>query len=158
VEISAPLSVRAAEAERAKARVAADPSFRRITQDAANELGVSTAQISIVTDRVTVAAGGAPEFEGVDVALDEALCTVVLRSGEPLVADNAAADPRLASIEAVRTGLVGGYLGIPLRVGAAGHIVGVLCAYDPAPQSWTAEQVGTLQRYAAQAMTALEDH
>lgn len=150
------ISPRLASAQAARERVIADPYFEQLTAEAAAAVGASHAQITIVADEVTAAAGGSPALKGRSFPLEEALCTVAVRSEDTLVAPDATADARLSSIEAVQRGLVRSYAGVPVRVPPEDHLVAVLCVYDPTPHGWSDEQIDTLASYAAKVSAALE--
>ena len=67
-----------------------------------------------------------------------ALCDTVVRSGEPLVVEDAGADDRFAHFPLVTGGDVASYVGVPLR-GRESSVIGALCVIDsrPAPSAAT---------------------
>ena len=103
--------------------------------------GTTTAQLSLLgeqqsalvaCDGTSCATSGGP--------LEDSLCTVTLLSGDVLVAADARTHPWLHDLPPVRSGDVGRYLGVPLRLGD-GTTVGAACAFDREPKAWTQEQV-----------------
>ena len=103
--------------------------------------GTTTAQLSLLgeeqsalvtCDGSSCATSGGP--------LEDSLCTVTLLSGDVLVAADAGTHPWLHDLLPVRSGVVGCYLGVPLRL-SDGTTVGAACAFDRGPRAWTQEQV-----------------
>ncbi|MFI5491649.1 GAF domain-containing protein [Actinoplanes sp. NPDC051859] len=94
-----------------------------------------------------------PRADHTDVAIDDTLGGVVLRSGAELVIDNLGDDERVPPNSPVRKlGLKGAYLGRPIH-DEFGVIIGACCVFDAEPRQWSAEdraaiaeaaQVGTL--------------
>lgn len=136
-------------------RVTTDDVFQTLTREAAQRLGVPYTQISLVTDQVVAGAGQGPLERGQAVDLDQAVCTTVVRTEEPVVSEDLTTDPRLMSIDAVADGRVRSYAGVPIRLEPEGYVVGVFCAYDQSARSWTAEQIEVLEEFAARTVAAL---
>ena len=86
---------------------------------------------------------------------EDALCALVATTAEPLVIPDATADERAAHVPAVTSGQLGAYLGAPLT-DSAGHIIGALCVFDPAPRTWSPSELRTLQQLAAAAAAEVE--
>ena len=87
-------------------------------------LTVDFASLSVLTDRqITVSAysPAAPRLQpsmlhrGAETPFEDTVCANVLRSNERFAIPDAHLDPRISSIPAVTAGLVGAYLGSPLR-------------------------------------------
>jgi signal transduction histidine kinase/PAS domain-containing protein len=76
---------------------------------------------------------------------------LVIESGAALIVDDAQHDPRIPDGVLRRTG--GAYLGCPVH-DRAGAVLGVCCAYDHEPRTWTAEQIAAVSE-AAEVATLL---
>jgi GAF domain-containing protein len=154
------LSVRA---ERARALAAAALASGDLEQldaliaAAATALGADIASLSMLSDRqITVSSCGidAPAAgRGAETPFDNTICATALRSDEPLAIQDARADARVSSIPAVRGGMVGAYLGIPIRVDDT--VVGVVCVVSREPRRWTEEHLTTLDSYATKVLQEL---
>jgi len=74
-----------------------------------------------------------------------AFSDVVLASGEMLLVEDAAADPRFAAnVNVTGPAATRGYAGVPITV--AGQRIGVLCALDPAPRLLDEAQQAALRQ------------
>ena len=74
-----------------------------------------------------------------------AFSDVVLASGEMLLVEDAAADPRFAAnVNVTGAAATRGYAGVPITV--AGQRIGVLCALDPAPRLLDETQQAALRQ------------
>jgi PAS domain S-box-containing protein len=149
------------EASRARyagrlARVERAPGLDRLADVAARLLGAGSAQVSLISDVQTVVAGvgAAADSVGGESPTEDSLCTVTVRAGVPLRVDEAPTDERVASLPPVTSGAVGAYLGVPLR--SAGHVIGALCVFDPAPRSWSDDDVARLALLAEPVVAELE--
>ena len=102
-------------------------SLQRLTDLATRLLGCDCAQVSLLGEAQTALAGTGlpPGGVGTQLPLTDSLCAVAVATGAPLVVPDAARDERVRDRDPVRSGAVGAYLGIPLRM-AGGEIVGVL--------------------------------
>ncbi|HET6562296.1 MAG TPA: SpoIIE family protein phosphatase [Marmoricola sp.] len=142
-------SVRVLAARRLVPGRGGNAALDRLADFAARLLGSSSAQVSLLTDVQHVASGAglAEGAIGSTGPLGESLCTVTLRSGEPLVVEDATTDERVAGLAPVTSGTVGSYLGVPLMT-EDGQAVGALCVFDPEPRSWSEEDVVLLEQLA----------
>lgn len=77
-----------------------------------------------------------------------ALCDTVVRTGQPLVVQDAGADDRFAGFPAVVGGDVASYIGVPLR-GRESLIIGALCVIDSGPRVVDREDVARLTEFGA---------
>lgn len=68
------------------------------------------------------------------------LCNQTLLLAQPLAIDDASLDTRFAQLAQGQS--IKAYLGLPLTV--EGHVLAVLCAYDPRPRTWPAALVQQL--------------
>ncbi len=142
-------SVRVLAARRLVPGRAGNAALDRLADLAARLLGSGSAQVSLLADLQHVAAGaglgdGAVGSTG---PLGDSLCTVILRSGAPLVVSDAAKDERVRELPPVTSGVVGSFLGVPL-VTDDGHAVGALCVFDPQPRTWSQSDVALLEQLA----------
>ncbi|WP_432574931.1 SpoIIE family protein phosphatase [Kineococcus sp. SYSU DK005] len=135
----------------------ADPGLQALASLAARLLRTSSAEVSLITEVRTIAAGGgaAAGRTGERTALSEALCPLAAAGEVPFVVDDAASDERVAHLGPVRRGEVGAYLAAPL-LADTGERVGALCVYQYAPRAWTAAEAELLQHLAAAAAAQLE--
>jgi PAS domain S-box-containing protein len=89
-----------------------------------------------------------------DIPIDDTLAGIVLRTEEPLVIHDIAADPRVPAGWSVRRGAShGAYLGHPIRA-QTGAVIGICCAYDVQAREWSAAQLAAVAE-AAQVSTLL---
>jgi GAF domain-containing protein len=140
----------------ALAEVALDPRSDTLRLDdlvlmACAAAGADSARLLMLTDQAVTANIQGPLADailrGQEEPLEDSIGVNALRTAEPLVIPDAAHDDRVSSVPAVASGVVGSYLGAPLRT-KKGEIVGVLCALDSHVRIWTPEQVEELSRIA----------
>ena len=91
-----------------------------------------------------------------EAARPDTFCKHVIVSGEHMVVEDAALDPRFRDNPFV-TGTSGirFYAGVPLRA-REGEVVGTVCAIDYRPRKWTVRETQILSDIAAIAMTTME--
>lgn len=85
-------------------------------------------------------AGGTP--------ISHSFCAATVRTGQPVVAPDAATHPLLADNPAIEDYGARAYAGMPVY-GRDAHQVGALCAIDDHPREWTPERLTSLERLAA---------
>ena len=138
-------------------RTTARPALDRLTDLARRVLGTAAAQVSLLTDVQTVAgaSGLDPATIGSTGPLCDSLCTVTVGLAGPLVVEDAGQDDRVSALPPVTTGAVRAYLGVPL-VTRRGETVGALCAYDPAPRTWSDADRQLLEQLATSVVAELE--
>jgi PAS domain S-box-containing protein len=148
---------RVAAARRLLIEVYGHAAFDRLSGLAARLLGAGHAKVTLFTDQDTVVGGHGlpPGVVGGPALLTGALSAVVVRTGSPLVVSCAAEDDRVDGFEAVTSGQVQAYLGVPL-VSASGHVVGVLAAYDAEPRHWSYDDAALLEQLGASVVAELE--
>ncbi|WP_337063295.1 SpoIIE family protein phosphatase [Kineococcus sp. G2] len=130
----------------------------RLADLAARLLGAGSGRVSLLSDvqRVAGTAGPQPAAGALgEEPLAQWLCTRTAASGAPLAIADTTADERVADLPAVTSGVVRSYLGAPLTVDG-GHVVGAVCVFEPAPRSWSEQDVALLQQVAAAAVAELE--
>ena len=133
--------------------IAAGPlsaSVQRLVTLTASLLGTAYAHVSLLTDEQVIAVDHGIELtpEQRVSPLQDNLCSQTVSLGELLAIDDAVRHPWVADLPPVVSGLVGSYIGVPL-IDDAGHAIGALCAYDPAPRFWTETDRVTLTTLAA---------
>ncbi len=123
---------------------------------AARLLDVPSGHVALISDVQTVlgGVGSSAEAVGNDAAAEDSVCAVTVAIGAPLVVHDASTDVRTRDLAPVRSGVVGSYLGIPLRV--RDQLVGSLCVYGPEARVWTPQDVELLQRLSAPAVAELQ--
>jgi PAS domain S-box-containing protein len=133
------------------------PEMDRLTALAARLVGVASAQVSLLSDVQTVAAGsGLVEGAvGSRTPLEHSLCTVTAGSTGPLIISDTTQDDRVAHLPPVTSGEVGAYLGVPL-IDSTNQVLGVLCVFDAEPHAWSAFDVGVIEVLAGAVLSQLE--
>ncbi|WP_338074671.1 SpoIIE family protein phosphatase [Kineococcus vitellinus] len=133
------------------------PGLQRLTRLAAQLLGTSSAQLSLLTDIDAVSAGVGPEAgrAGEEGSLEQALCAITAAGGVPMAIADTHADARVAHLAPVASGAVGSYLGVPLT-STGGQVVGAVCVGGPSARSWSEGDVALLQQVAEAATAELE--
>jgi len=110
---------------------------------AARVTGSAQAQLSLLADEQVAAAvrDTEPQAGARVTALEDALCTVTVLSGDVLVSADTRSHPWLHTLPCVEAGQVGAYLGVPLDLGD-GLLVGALCVFESQPRDWSERDVG----------------
>ena len=128
----------------------------RLVELARGLLRADSAQVSLIADVQIVAgsAGRAAGSTGTESPRADSLCTVTTDLAAPLLVEDAASDERVRHLPPVASGVVGAYLGVPLRSG--NEVVGALCVYDGASRSWSREDVDLLADLASPVVAELE--
>lgn len=131
-------------------------SLDQMASLAAELLGASSAQVSLISDVQTVVGGHgvSAAHVGLDSPAEESLCSVTVAAAATLVVEDATSDDRVAHLAPVAAGMVGAYLGVPLVV--RGVLVGALCVFDDAPRSWSEEDVRLLEQLAVPVVAELQ--
>lgn len=132
------------------------PALSRICAVAAELVGTSSAQVSLLTEQQHVAGGvgaATTSIEGTPRA--DSLCTLPVRSAAPYATGDAPHDPHVQQLPPVASGAVSSYLGVPLS-DVDGQVVGALCVYGPRTRSWEPEQVRLLEGLALAVVAELE--
>src|SRR5690349_4788815 len=135
-----------------------EQAFDRLTERAAQELGVPTAVMSLVDDRrqffksAVGLDGEAAEQRG--TPLSHSFCQHVVHTGTPLRVEDARRHPLVRDNLAVRDLDVIAYLGMPL-VAPDGEVLGSLCAISSEPHAWSEQDADRLSELAAAAMNEI---
>src|SRR5436190_19677598 len=136
-----------------------EENFDRLTRLAARLLGAPVALVSLVDAerQFFKSCVGLPEpwLSRRQTPLSHSFCQHVVTSAEPLIIDDARADPLVKENLAVSELGVVAYAGIPIR-SADGEVLGSFCAIDTAPRQWTADDIDTLTTLAASVSAELE--
>lgn len=109
-------------------------------------LAFPTARVNIVSDQLQHTIRMFGDGDQVPIPRQEAFCDTVVRTGHPVVVDDAVNDPRFATFPGVLSGEIGSYLGVPL-IGRESMVIGALCLVDPAPQTTTSHQLTLLIQF-----------
>ncbi|MEM8746912.1 MAG: GAF domain-containing SpoIIE family protein phosphatase [Actinomycetota bacterium] len=140
-----------AEAIRRSGLVAVgDPlQLELLTDIAVTVTGAPVAMISVVDDShaYVVASTGLDSDWAIErtATLSHSTCASVIASGEPLVLDSMARDPRFGELTDQRP--VESYCGVPIR-GSQGQVMGSLCVVDSSDREWGPETIRLLKRIA----------
>ena len=135
-----------------------EASFDRLTALARRIVGAPVVLFSLVDGHrqffksAPGLTGWAADARG--TPLSHSFCQHVVAEGGPLRVDDARTDPLVQANLAVRDLNVIGYLGVPVR-DPDGHVLGSLCALEPAPRTWTDDDVRALGDLAALLTTEL---
>ncbi|MCZ2827349.1 GAF domain-containing protein [Modestobacter sp. VKM Ac-2986] len=137
----------------------ADEGFDRLAATVARTLGVDRSLVVLVSKAGQVLPGafGLPEPWATrrSMPLSHSLSQRVTATGRPLVLRDAREDPATAESPSVQELGVVAYAGMPLW-GAQGRPIGVLVACDLQPRDWTAAELDTLSRLAAEGSRQLQ--
>ncbi len=117
-------------------------------------LGAPSGQVSLLSDVQYVAGGTGAAAVGTTGPLGDSLCTLTAADRRTLALDDARSDVRAAVLGPVRSGLVRGYLGVPLA-DQQGQVIGSLCVFDDQPRPWSDDDVAMLQVVARAVATEL---
>jgi len=159
---SAPTSVllQHAVAERVRAHDGPDRRvFDRLTSLVSTLLGAPVSLLLIADDDKLLFAS----FVGPDdpwgtlteFPLKDAYCQFAVGARAPFVVEDARKDPRVRDLPHTTTLAVAAYLGVPLLT-SAGDPIGILCALDFEPRSWSEQDVSLVQDLANAVMSYLE--
>jgi diguanylate cyclase (GGDEF)-like protein/PAS domain S-box-containing protein len=134
-----------------------EAGFERLAGFAARLLDTPVSVISLVDAERPFSAGRSGDLwrPRREAPLARSLCGVAVRTGEPLLIEDAREHPAVRRNPEVWLGEIG-YAGIPFRR-ADGRVVGSLCVADDRPRAWTAEEVDllmSLARFAALLVTS----
>lgn len=113
---------------------------------AAQTLGFPRGQVNILDDEMQYTVSN---YQFADLSVlprEDSICQFTIAVDDALVVEDARTDPRLAGVGAVRDGVVGSYLGVPLR-GRESSIVGTLCVHDPSPHQISQADVAQMRHY-----------
>jgi len=134
-------------------------NFDRLTRQAARAIGASAGFVSLLTNDGQFLRGcvGLPEplNSTRKTPIEHSICAYTLDRSEPLVVDDVAADPDLSGHPAVEEYGMEAYLGVPL-MSPSGKTVGTFCVVEWEPRHWTAEDVTTIEDFAASAQTEIK--
>lgn len=136
-----------------------DVRFRRLSRLAASLLEVPTAFVSLVDEHRRFFSGArgltASMRQRRALPISETLCDHVARAGEVLAIADTSAHPVTLARPRLATDEVRAYLGVPIRDGASGEVLGTLCAIDRRTREWTAAQIAVLEEIAAAAASEI---
>ncbi|TYP86523.1 SpoIIE family protein phosphatase [Blastococcus xanthinilyticus] len=155
--VGSPSAARLETARRLVAEAMGSRSLQRLTDLAARLLDCEVAQVSLLGEVQTAVAGSGlpPGGIGMQRPLDDSLCAIAVSTDGPLVVADAVRDGRVRDRAPVRSGRIGAYLGIPLRVDG-GEPIGALCVYGSRPRSWSDQEVALLRQIADSVSTELQ--
>ena len=115
-----------------------EDKINRYVQIAVDELACDKAFVNIRDDKLLFSLGECPPHGDGKMrchSLDDTLCALALRKGHALVIEDATVDPEFKDIAYVDSGLIVGYLGIPIVTDELGAI-GTLCAITKEKRTW----------------------
>ncbi len=132
-----------------------DPQFDKIVALVRDVLDVPIATVSLI-DRDRQWFKAKVGIDGVETDRRSAFCDHTIRAREVMIVEDATLDPRFAENMLV-TGAphIRAYAGAPLMT-PDGYNLGALCAIDRKPRSFTASQLGVLQRFSALVVEEIE--
>jgi hypothetical protein len=123
--------------------------FDRLTQQARDHFGVSSASISLITEDAQVIKSVIGPL-GQDLPRNLSLCAVTIRQDRTLVIADASIDPHWCDHPLVAGGpKVRFYAGHPICT-ADGWRIGTICLMDDRPRTFTDEDMQVLRRLAMQ--------
>ncbi|MFD1715225.1 GAF domain-containing serine/threonine-protein kinase [Amnibacterium flavum] len=133
-----------------------DEAFDRLAHLATRLVGAPIAFVSVIdSERVFVKAGAGLDLRG-NVPLDQSLCTLTVRGGEPWYVSDIATDWRTRDLDLpLDASVARSYAAAPL-VTIDGYSIGSLCVYDTEPRDYTPDELADLAELAAIAVRELE--
>lgn len=138
----------------------ADAQIALLLQRARHVLGLETAFVSEHADGQQlfrhVSTDTAPLEVGHRIPLEETLCAQILSRELPEVIVDARAEPRAQVSSAVRAGLIGAYVGVPVRL-EGGVLYGTLCAFDSAARPGLDNEAAAVLKLLAAEIAGLLD-
>jgi two-component system, NarL family, sensor histidine kinase BarA len=136
-----------------------DEAFDRLTRVASKVLGAPIALVVLVSEdrQYFKSHVGLPEpySRTRQTPLTHSFCQHIVLTREPLVVEDARANPEFRDNPAIRDLGVIAYLGVPLRT-PGGHVLGSLCVIDHEPRAWGDEDVALMTDLAGSVMTEIE--
>jgi hypothetical protein len=126
----------------------AEEAFDRMTRLAVKLLRVPAAFISLVDhdrDFYMSAHGFGEPLATSRELTGRTFCHYAIGSDQPLVINDARADPVYSAVPTVESLGVAAYVGVPIP-GPEGHILGSFCAIDHSPRHWTPGRGGHPER------------
>ncbi len=137
----------------------AEPAFDRVTRFVVRLLNVPVALVSLVDEnrQFFKSCVGLPEPWASErqTPLSHSFCQYAVVSDQPLIVNDARAHPLVSHNPAISDLGIIAYAGIPLKI-SSGAVLGVLCAIDHQPRTWTDDEITMLRELAAVAMTEME--
>ncbi|HMN71339.1 MAG TPA: GAF domain-containing protein [Rhodoblastus sp.] len=128
-----------------------EEDFNRVTRLARALLGCDICLVSFVDDRRQFfkSSQGLPDATRAarQTPLSHSFCQYVVASEQPLIVEDARADPRVADNPAVRDLNVISYLGMPI-LGPEGDALGSFCAIDGRPRAWSDADQAAMRDFA----------
>lgn len=134
----------------------AEERFDRITRQAKNRFGVSTATVALITDRVQFLKSVVGPLKQ-HTPREIAFCNETIRQAGPLIINDALTDPRVKNNPLV-TGEphIRFYAGYPL-FGSKGWTIGTFCIIDQHPRHFTHKDRQDLHALAVAAQHEIDD-
>jgi serine phosphatase RsbU (regulator of sigma subunit) len=131
--------------------------FARITALASSLFGVPMSTVTLVDSDVATFAGNTGFADAAPTPRNLVFCDETVASGQPMVVEDATADPRFADLPLV-TGspYLRFYAGVPLS-DDDGVIIGTFCLFDTVPRRLDRVQVSMLMQLASWARHELVD-
>ena len=144
--------------QRTALQAVGDQAFDRFARMVTRQLGVPVALVSLVDDERQFFPGqfGLPDpwCDLRETPLSHSFCQHVVRSGEPLVIEDARTHPLVADNLAIQDLNVVAYAGMPL-IDGSGNVLGSLCAISDEPRSWSSADLMFLADLAASCSSEL---
>lgn len=127
-------------------------AFDRLTRLGAAVLRVPMTAITLIEEgrQVVASHSGLPESWASHrtTPVEESFCQHVVRSGEPLIVEDARRHPLVQNSPLIRDAGVIAYAGLPWRT-PDGFVQGAYCAMDVLPRTWTEEELRLLSELAS---------
>jgi diguanylate cyclase (GGDEF)-like protein len=137
-----------------------EEAFDRLTRLAARLLQCEVAVMSLVdADRQFFKSHqgvGEPWKSRRETPLSHSFCQYVVRSGKPLLIDDARADPLVADNPAVTELDAVAYAGVPIHDGERRHVLGSFCVIAPEARTWSPDDLTILSDIAELVMTEVQ--
>jgi len=129
--------------------------FEKITRIVQSVLGVPISAVSLVdADRQWFKSQQGLDCQ--ETHRDVSFCAHTIKTREPMVVEDALADPRFADNALVRGApFIRSYAGVPLNT-PDGYNLGSLCAIDTRPRTFAPDQIALLKNFADLVIAELE--
>lgn len=123
----------------------------RIAEEIVEYLGADMALLSVTHNSAMVSLGVSKAVKHAEMErthmLEDMVCTRVVNGNAPVILEDARSDALARDMPKVRDGLVGGYIGVPIRSAEIGAI-GAICGVTRAPRVWTEADIKYLKTIA----------
>ena len=124
-----------------------EEAFDDLTSLAASVTGAGRAFVTLVDDQrvfwKSTFGVDIPMLADRQTSVSDSFCEFVIDSGQRMVVEDAAADPRTREHPAVRPMKIGAWAGYPIHA-PGGEVLGSFCVIDENPRAWTPAELSAM--------------